>query len=577
VPIYAATRDLSKEDIRVSLEGLVRNFEADATTNRKLIRDIFDSDRTVSYSCAIEILKSTGDSRGAQYLIALIVANGMLLQALCEPSLSKDQALAIARSAVRVDPMADALLARKLADSAVGQGEAISDPARIIEILSEIADPQRVLPSLMRLLRVPNPYLRSKVVKLIGKGSKSVKWVRAKLAETDPRVRANAVEALWGVDSMEARALLHFAAGDASNRVIGNALLGLYYLGDPAALDEMVKLSTHESNLFRATAAWVMGQTGDVRFSDIVRRLLLEPEAVVRKRALAALGRIKQATNSYAGLPQWHVAARVAASSRVKGTRRIMAAVAADGAKEPPKVAPLQFILSEGNQYITSYKVTERPEPEAISVIFVIPRTGEPDFKPFQEGALNCLKWKRPSDLWCVLPYLESSDSGLAGQAQELPAPQFTANAASMEAMFTEPAKRIDCTDLWTALWRATRTEGVTSRGQRHILVFSRSPEGRIAGHGLIASVQTGRMPVRVISSVENPEVLEFCKRTHSGFELAPEDDIAEIIQQTYLSLLARYEITYQPPAGSASTLKIRVQSTEGCGETVIALPAAEV
>ena len=73
---------------------------------------------------------------------------------------------------------------------------------------TEIADSQRILPSLMRRLRVSNPYLRSTVVKMIGKGSKSVKWVRAKLSESDPRVRANAVEALWGVDSAEARALL---------------------------------------------------------------------------------------------------------------------------------------------------------------------------------------------------------------------------------------------------------------------------------------------------------------------------------------------------------------------------------
>jgi hypothetical protein len=161
----------------------------------------------------------------------LMVANGMLVRALCEASLSRDQALVLARAAVRVDPMADVQLARKLADSAFGQGETISDPVRIMEILAEIADPTRVLPSLMRLLRHSNPYLRSKVVKMIGQGSRSVRWVRSKLGENDPRVRANAVEALWGVDSAEARGLLHFAASDGSNRVIGNALLGLYYLG----------------------------------------------------------------------------------------------------------------------------------------------------------------------------------------------------------------------------------------------------------------------------------------------------------------------------------------------------------
>jgi hypothetical protein len=250
-----------------------------------------------------------------------------------------------------------------------------------------------------------------------------------------------------------------------------------------------------------------------------------------------------------------------------------MVAVAADGPQPSPKVVPLQFILSEGNQYVTSYRVSEKPEPEALSVVFVIPRTAEPDFRPFQEAALRCLRWKRPSDLWCVLRYLESGESSC--QAQDLPPPQFTASVEGVETMFLEPASRIECTDLWTALWRATRPDSGNSRGQRHIIVFSRSPEGRIAGHGLIANVQGGRCPVRAISSVENPELLEFCRRTNSPFDLAAEDEIPGLIRQTYLSLQARYEITYQP-LGNAPTLRIRVQSPEGCGDTRLSLPAIE-
>jgi hypothetical protein len=274
-------------------------------------------------------------------------------------------------------------------------------------------------------------------------------------------------------------------------------------------------------------------------------------------------------------LPQFHVAARLAASSKLKGTRRLMVAVAADHIKEPPKVAPLHFILSEGSQYVTSYKVTEKPGPESMSVTFVVPRTTEPDFQPFLDAALNCLKWKRPSDLWCVLPYLENGDNGLSGQVQEMPPPQFTASTEACEAMFTEPAKRLDCTDLWTALWRATRSDASSpTRGQRHVIVFSRSPEHRIAGHGLVSNVQTGRCRVRAISSVENPELQEFCKRTSSPFDLGSEEEIPELIRQTYLALQARYEIIYQPLTANPVTLKIRVQSPDGAGETV--LPIAE-
>jgi len=182
VSIYAASRDPSFDDIRVALGNLVKNFEADAATSRQQIRDLLDNDRELFYATSVEILKSTTDSRGAQYLVALLVSNGMLLQALCSPELSREEALLLGRSARRVDPMVDVALARSLADSAVGDGAIhVADPARLMDILCEIADPGRIMPSLMRMMRHPNPYLRSKAVKMIGRGSKSTKWVMGRL------------------------------------------------------------------------------------------------------------------------------------------------------------------------------------------------------------------------------------------------------------------------------------------------------------------------------------------------------------------------------------------------------------
>ena len=242
--IYAASRDPSFDDIRVALGNLVKNFEADAATSRQQIRDLLDNDRDLFYATSIEILKSTADSRGAQYLVALLVSNGMLLQALCNPELSREEALSLGRAARRVDPMVDVALARSLADSAVGDSAIhVADPAKLMDILCEIADPGRIMPSLMRMMRHPNPYLRSKAVKMIGRGSKSTKWVMGRLSESDPRVRANAIESLWGVDTPEARTLLKFAASDANNRVAGNALLGLYHLGEASVLSDVVNLA----------------------------------------------------------------------------------------------------------------------------------------------------------------------------------------------------------------------------------------------------------------------------------------------------------------------------------------------
>ncbi len=570
VPIYAASRDLSTDDIRTALSNLVRNFEADAAGSRQQIRDLLDNDRELFLSGAMEIVKTAGETRGGQCVVALLAANGMLLQALCDPNLSREEALALGRAAKRVDPLVDATLARGLADSAIGNGTVvISDPARLMEVLCEIADPARVMPSLMRLLRHPNAYLRSRAVKMIGRGSKSAKWVMGRLSESDPRVRANAVESLWGVETGEALTLLKFAASDANNRVAGNALLGLYYLGEADVLADITKLAGHESALFRSTSAWIMGETGDSRFTDSLRRLITEADPVVRKRAFAAIGRIK-ANNSLPPVgTEWHVAGRMLAGESTKGMRRAMIAVVSDDVREKPKVAPLQFVLSESGQYITSYKVTAKPAPAEMSVIFVIPRSREAAGGAFFDAVLRCLAWKRPSDLWSILPYVESGDG-------EPPAPrdpdraEFTAKSELLDAKLRGTPKRMECTDLWTALWCATQQDAGPSRGRRNVIVLGSAEENRIAGHGLVSNVQSGRIPVQAICSGPNGQLADFCERTHTPFHLGLDSDIAEMVQNAYLNLLARYEITYQRVSVEAVPLKVRVQTPTGWGETLI-------
>ncbi len=568
--IYAASKDLSFDDVRAALGSLVKNFEADASASRAQIRNLLDNDRDLFYGTSIEILKTAGDSRGAQYLVALLVSNGMLLEALCNPDLSREEALSLGRSARRVDPMVDVALARSLADSAVGGAVHVADPARLMDILCETADSSRIMSSLMRMMRHPNPYLRSKAVKMIGRGSKSTKWVMGRLSEPDPRVRANAIESMWGVDTPEARTLLNFAASDANNRVVGNALLGLYHLGEASVLTDVVKLTGHESALFQASAAWVMGETGDPRFMDALRRLISGPASMGRKRAFTALAQIKAANGHAPAGERWHVAGRMLAGESINGMRRLMLAVAAEDMREQPKVAPLQFLMSEGCQYITSYKITEKPPAEAMSVIFVIPRSREAAGGAFFEGVLNCLRWKRPSDLWSVLPYIETGD-GEPPPPRDPEPPLFTANSDALAAALRDTPKRLECTDLWTGVWCATKPQSGQSRGKRHVIVFSSTQEGRIAGHGLIANLQGGRIPIQVIGSGPNEQLQEFCRRTHAWFRSGADEDIPAMIEQAYLKLLVRYEIAYQPVAPTAPVLKVRVQTPDGWGETLIA------
>jgi hypothetical protein len=188
-------------------------------------------------------------------------------------------------------------------------------------------------------------------------------------------------------------------------------------------------------------------------------------------------------------------------------------------------LTPVQIVFSEGARYVTSYRVVERPCPEAFSVVWVIPKTAQPDFRPMADALRQCLKWKRSNDLWCVL--LDKS------------AAQFTADDAKIEALLQAPPKDAQCGDIATAIGRALQLG--RSRGERHVFVLCRSPEDRAAAQP--------RANIQIVSQ--------------------------DLICQAYLGLLARYEITYRPVSAFPVPVRLRAQTSEGWTETV--LPASRI
>ena len=573
----APSANLPVNDPRTILEALVRNFERDVAENRKLIREQLDNDPEVFYKNAIALLTNSDESRGFQHLVVLLVSGGFLLRALCDADLSREQAMSLARAATRANPMADVELARGLADSAVqAEGPVPLEAApRLMEILAEISDGSRIAPSLMRLMRHSNPYIRSKAVLMIGRGSLSVKWVRGRLSEADPRIRANAIEALWGVDSADAQVLLRSALADGNNRVVGNALLGLYRAGDCTTIVDIVKMAGHENALFRATAAWVMGETGDPRFTETLVRMLVEPNTTVRKRALAALRGIKAASAQNAHGTQWRMAGILShqPGDLLRGHRKVHLAVTTENGQDFPKILPTQFLLSENGQNILSYRVTEKPPVEAMSVLFLFPRTGDPETAPWNQGALKCLAWKRPSDLWADLAYLPSDDLESRGHAIDEP-PPFTSGSDALTASFSKTPGRMDCSELWETLWRCVRPDQAPARGKRHLIVVANQEIGRVAGHGLITNLINSRSSLQVISSNPNPALEDFCRKSRGRFQtFEKEGEILEMVQQAYLNLTTRYEISYPSVSREAVEVKARVQTPAGWGEVKIPIP----
>jgi hypothetical protein len=562
-----------QDEYGARLEAVVRDFDRDPRESRRRMRELLDGDREGFCAKALDLVKKHGDSRAARCLVVLLVANNLLRPALCDPGLSGQEAVAVARAVALVDPMLDFSLARALTENS---DTTPANASRLIQILSEISDGTQILPWLARLLRHPDPHIRSKAVLLVGRGGRSVRWAQKRMAEEDSRVRANAVESLWRVDTAEAHTLLEQASRDGNNRVAGNALLGLYWLGDCASLPGVQRIARSESSLFRSTAAWVMGRTGDPRFTEVLAGMLRDPNAAVRKRAFSALAGMRSAAAQAPGAGELRVAAHFTRNDCDKESRQVRVAVLAEGGVEHADILPTHFLLAEDGRQVFEYEVAACPPNNAIAVAFILPGAAGGSTAPPDQGALGCLEWKRPADVWAVLRYgPEAPDCGKVPASESDGPAAYTASGEAAASALSHPEHARD--DMWTALWRAVHDENGFGRGRRHLLVVTREYIGRVAGHGILSAIRNSATSVQVISTVENPAIEDFCGRVQGSYYLAAgEQDVAALVEQAYLGLLARYAITYRSAVPPASRLTVRVHSPGGWGRTEIAIPPGE-
>jgi len=559
--------------------AVVAEVSSGAAGNQRLIEDMLASDPDLFYRGALETLRTQEESRGLRFLLGLLVTNDVLESLLCEQSLAVEKAASAVRMAIQFDPMVETSLARHMAEGVTTGTYSLlaANASRLLDILGRVSDGTRILPSLARLLHSTDVGLRSKAALIMGRSNKSAVWVRSRMSDADPRLRANAIEGLWGVETEEARDLMLASLRDTNNRVVGNALYGLYSMGDSSCLAETVKLAAHPVAVSRATAAWVMGESGDSRFRTTVAQLLRDPHPMVRSRALWAVARIRSATANAASGPPWRVSSlllesQAFAAAGPKLMRHVQVALGGAGSGKP-MLRAIQFLLTEDGQPVLNYHLTVRPCPPPMSVVFLFPRGGEAGEPPWVSAALSCLAGKRPSDLWAYLPWISAGETAAptVPDNQELP---FTPHPEALADSFRRMTDRSECGDMWQTLWRALRAESTTARGKRHVIVFAAEPVRGVAGHGLVATVGAARSIVQVISSVSNSALEDLCEKTRISYTHAPSpDQIVASIEEAYLNLNARFEIGYQTLSQEARELKIRIQSPSGWGETTVAIP----
>jgi hypothetical protein len=251
-------------------------------------------------SVGMDMLLTGTDTAGYRFLAIQLLKIPEVLNRLTDPwQFNLPQALNLARRFLKVELTLDIRLARRLpgrngaASSDTLQGGAAE---RVLDLLDDISVGTRVVPVLNHLTYHPDKRISSKAALLVGKRVQNLAWATRVIAEGgDARLRANAVEAMWGGNSEGTVKFFRECLQDKHNRVTGNAIVGLHLAGAYDASHVVMKFAKGSQTEFRMTAAWAMGRIGDPIFIPLLTPLIKDVQPGVRRAALNALHGIRQA------------------------------------------------------------------------------------------------------------------------------------------------------------------------------------------------------------------------------------------------------------------------------------------
>ena len=399
--------------LRRTMLGFARNPAQSA----HVLRQLYQSNPGAFVAESRNIIREDIGAPGLQYVLTLLLSDGILLKWLCDQNVfTLDQATRIVTVVRKVDPRIDFRLISAVSSNTNTGSDAPLDERSALRVLELTSGPSihaRFLPIVAQLLRHSSAKVRSKAALIVGRGNRNAKWVQRQLSEPDPRIRANAVEALWGLDSEDAKAVFYLGLSDTNNRVVGNAVLGLYKIGDPSSIPFLLKMAARPEVSYRETAVWAMEKTGDPRFAQTLADMIGHPSKL-RARNLRACAALKRRSDVRAHSLRIMVGAFEHDSTASSATLKI-AVLSKSGSVRG--LLPTQFALWRDTILVDEYQVdTAGTQSGAAAVAVVVPwslnpRTQETVFK----ALCQALSYRRSLDVWTVLKYRGGQASAAAG------------------------------------------------------------------------------------------------------------------------------------------------------------------
>ena len=586
--------------METAFTSAVNQFATNPVVNGRALRELLNADPDGFFRSAVPLLKHLREEPGSTYVLVLLLSHGMLISDLLRDELfAPDELIAIARQLSKVDPHFGVKLLKSILpdspEALPAEPGAVNTRLRLMDIVQSVSDGQRMLPMMMRLLRDPDARVRSKAALLVGRSTHNARWVEEALNEGDSRVRANAVESLWDVDSEGIRGLLWNALSDPDNRVLGNALLGLYRVGDAAVIEHIFLMAQDPRDLHRSTAAWVMGRTGDLRFQPTLV-ILIRDSAQVRSNAFRALCSINQAKARLARAPVVHLSGWRNPSSADHDEIQIGVSLEQDLETPQPTKSPqvsglsaTEFAIYRDAALVVNYEVTEMTRTEPLALGFLLPRSASGDLvhdtyvQALRSAALRRCK----SDQWLIAkysseavvrlrPHLAWSGNGpLSLRSDDQPAPPPPTPAPEV-SLLSDPCQIDEALSaslfapLQASLKAMTRAAQTAKSPQFVILLPSQAtalePEFLAEANRAAFTLKASFHAIALNNSIP-ASIQELCQGTGGVVLPTTPSQLPQLIADFSSRLTSSYSIRFPSAPGS---LKIQVFSERGCGTLML-------
>ncbi len=569
------------------IEDLVQRYDDDPAHGSRLLRNFATEKADKFLSFAVdEILVERPPSRALKYLSELAISAGLLEYIIELYRRSREQAIALASKVLLCNPRFFRLLLEHLRQPSLNGSQEEVQVLAGLDLLNVLSKDERFVPDVLRLLNHPNPKVRSKAALFVGSRTQNLTWAAKRSEDKNDRVRANILESLFGLQSDLVHQMFRDNVADGNNRVAGNAVLGLYLLGDTASFSLIYEMAVHREARFRNTCAWLMGKVRDPRFSQMLSGFMSDPDETVRRQALKSLGEVRRVLKEASFKPQWET---VIIRSDNGAETNLIATVHDSAGAFVNDIPATAFIVRTGAPpaVVRDFRVEEYNKAISLSVGFVIslPSEGDADAEAQLTLAIKaCSDLRRSKDQWAVLkviPYLASHQPADLGPAvhrkttsildlsgmSNFAAPvkktlvqktftlEYSADQDRIDAMMNaspvsiDPAPNEEISDFVPKNVFGSRH----GKDHSHLIFLGASSSPDIAAE-LFANRSTlgARVHVLAVSNAwQIPDSAAIASSTGGIYKKIPNlNDLPQVCSQVYASLLQHYRITWKEGAG---------------------------